>query len=286
MEEKIKDFSDLKKSLTDKERNNIEKIFDIKNVQDKETDIISCINNCTSPIEQKDEKGNILLTKEQTIFRAFNLFDLSDTKVIILGQDPYPDPDKAHGLAFSVLQDYTNKQGIDDSLKNIFDAVDEYLIDQGKKPLNKENTELKIWANNNNVLLLNTVLTYDEKNSFKIRKETWQPFIEKIMNNIIEKKYQDDNSRLAIFLWGKPAQRLFYKCIKSKNYKFDKAIFKNNKLINKEIGINIGENIIIFFTSHPSNKSAWRGFNDNAPKHFEACNDFLGSKNAIKWEDI
>ena len=49
-------------------------------------------------------------------FKAFELTPHDDVKVVILGQDPYPNPGEAHGLAFSVPTDVSWKP---DSLKNI-----------------------------------------------------------------------------------------------------------------------------------------------------------------------
>ena len=40
--------------------------------------------------------------QRRDVFRAFHLTPLEDVRVVILGQDPYPSPDEAHGLAFSV----------------------------------------------------------------------------------------------------------------------------------------------------------------------------------------
>ena len=212
--------------------------------------IRECIEKCTSP-------------NKNDIFNAFKLFPLEQTQVLIIGQDPYPAPNnKADGFAFS----QKGQKSAVDSLKNIFDAVDEYLMNKAKKPLNRENTALKIWAKNNNVLLLNTVLTYDEKNSFKLRKEAWQPFIEKIIRNLLSY----DSNKLVVFLWGDKAQTLFNNVVYQ--------MCKNKKQIIR--------NLLVLSTSHPSNQSYKRGFSVEAPIHFQVCNEFLGNEKAIKWENI
>ena len=62
---------------------------DFKKYVENDKKLKDCIKYCTSP-------------KPTDIFNAFKLFPIEETKVLILGQDPYPEPDKAHGLAFSV----------------------------------------------------------------------------------------------------------------------------------------------------------------------------------------
>ena len=86
------------------------------------------------------------------IFNALRYTSFADTKVVILGQDPYHGPNQAHGLCFSV------KRGIElpPSLKNIYKELSD---DVGFIPPN--HGELTEWAKRG-VLLLNTVLTVRE----------------------------------------------------------------------------------------------------------------------------
>ena len=46
--------------------------------------------------------NNIVYPKIENIFKCFEYFDLNETKIVILGQDPYYTPDIAHGLAFGI----------------------------------------------------------------------------------------------------------------------------------------------------------------------------------------
>ena len=84
------------------------------------------------------------------IFEALTLTPLEKVRVVILGQDPYHEPNQAHGLAFSVLP---TQPVIPPSLKNIYrelhDELGCYIPNNGY---------LKKWAEQG-VLLLNTVLT-------------------------------------------------------------------------------------------------------------------------------
>lgn len=81
------------------------------------------------------------------IFRAFNFFDVENTKLVIFGQDPYATPEVADGLAFS-----TNKKNIPPSLKNLFKKLNIDL------QISRSNADLCDWASQG-VLLLNACLT-------------------------------------------------------------------------------------------------------------------------------
>ena len=230
-------------------------------------DIKECIANCTSP-DKKD------------IFKAFTIFKPEETRILILGQDPYPNAEKAQGLAFS----HDKWKKIDASLANIFKAIKDYQL-KNDNNINKEikwETDLTTWASNNGVLLLNTSLTYKQKKLFSQHKNAWKPFFDTIINKVLEL----ENKKLAIFLWGVPAQQSFYKSIKGHQFKEkflnqldnnEKSNIEEEKLVNKNKPIEIGY-IRIFITSHPSPQGVYRGFKDNAPNHFKACDEFLEDK--------
>ena len=67
----------------------------------------------------KDREAGIVYPQENDVFSAFLYTDFSDVKVVILGQDPYHEPEQAHGLAFSV------KPGVDvpPSLLNMYKHI-------------------------------------------------------------------------------------------------------------------------------------------------------------------
>lgn len=83
------------------------------------------------------------------IFQAFEWTPFADTKVVILGQDPYHGPGQAHGLSFSVLPGVA----VPPSLVNIYKELQD---DVGCTPVN--HGYLESWAKQG-VLLLNSVLT-------------------------------------------------------------------------------------------------------------------------------
>ncbi len=253
----IKNFEDLKEKIKDIENFEIisEILDNIKSDKSKE-DIINCINACTSPVNVK-EGGDI-----KTIFNAFSLFSIEETRVLILGQDPYPSEEKADGCAFSVK----NNQE-DDSLLNIFKAVKVAYSEENipfrdikKSDIKGWCYDLKFWAKNNNVLLLNTTLTHKNKETIKDHRDAWEPFI----NEVIKKLISSENSnKLVVFLWGKYAQCTFFNAI----CEMGKTRPEKCRMVRK----------MILMTSHPSNTGGAvnLGFSKDAPNHFKACDEFL-----------
>ena len=126
------------------------------------------------------------------IFNALHYTSYADTKVVILGQDPYHGEGQAHGLSFSVLP------GVEPppSLLNIFQ---ELSTDLGCTIPN--NGCLKPWAEQG-VLLLNTVLTVRAHQAGSHQGRGWEHFTDKIINLLNERE-----KPLAFILWGAPARR-------------------------------------------------------------------------------
>ncbi|MGP4071888.1 uracil-DNA glycosylase [Piscibacillus sp. B03] len=126
------------------------------------------------------------------IFRALNLTPFSETKVVILGQDPYHGSGQANGLSFSV-----NKgQKLPPSLKNIYQ---ELVNDIGCNEPN--HGDLTAWAKQG-VLLLNTVLTVREKEAHSHKQIGWEVLTDRIINLLNEQK-----TNIVFVLWGNHAQR-------------------------------------------------------------------------------
>jgi uracil-DNA glycosylase len=127
----------------------------------------------------------------EDIFNALNYTSYRDTKVLILGQDPYHGPDQAHGLCFSV----TPKTPVPPSLQNIYK---ELKSDLGLKIPN--NGYLKKWAFQG-VLLLNAVLTVRAGMAGSHSKIGWHEFTDRIISLLNEK-----HEPVVFILWGKYAQ--------------------------------------------------------------------------------
>ena len=128
-----------------------------------------------------------VLPEESAVFKALQLTPYSKTKVVIIGQDPYPNPENAMGLSFSV------KPGgkIPGSLRNIYK---ERESDLGIKP--SESGDLRPWANQG-VLLLNATLTVNAGNSNSHAQIGWQPFTTGIIQALNKKE-----TPIVFILWG------------------------------------------------------------------------------------
>ena len=125
------------------------------------------------------------------IFNALHYTSYADTKVVILGQDPYHGPGQAHGLSFSVLP------GVEPppSLKNIFQELHD---DLGCTIPN--NGCLKPWADQG-VLLLNTVLTVREHQAFSHHNQGWEQFTDAVIEKLNERERP-----IVFMLWGSNAR--------------------------------------------------------------------------------
>ncbi len=125
------------------------------------------------------------------IFNAYQLTELSNVKVVILGQDPYHDYGQAHGLCFSV------KPGVQipPSLVNIYQELRD---DLGLKVPN--NGYLEKWAKQG-VLLLNTVLTVRAHQANSHHGIGWEKFTDATIQ-ILNKQ----DRPIVFLLWGRPAQ--------------------------------------------------------------------------------
>ncbi|MBP3592180.1 MAG: uracil-DNA glycosylase [Clostridia bacterium] len=121
------------------------------------------------------------------IFNALKYTSFKDTKVVILGQDPYHGPGQAHGLCFSV------QRGIrfPPSLQNIFKELqDEYGI------LPPQHGELTAWARQG-VLLLNTTLTVRQGTPQSHKGQGWEILTDKIISLLNQKE-----EPVVFLLWG------------------------------------------------------------------------------------
>lgn len=123
------------------------------------------------------------------VFAALEACAPDDVRVVILGQDPYPTPGHAHGLAFSVAPDV---RPLPRSLGNIYKELE---AEFGAVP---PNGDLRFWARHG-VLLLNTSLTVPAGNAGAHSRLGWS----KLTSQALE--FLSDRPR-AFILWGKHAQ--------------------------------------------------------------------------------
>lgn len=129
------------------------------------------------------------LPSRNNVFRVFREVPFSGVKVVILGQDPYPNKHHACGLAFSVPSDVNP---LPKSLANIFTELEK---DTG---IHRTNGDLTDWAQQG-VFLLNTALTCQQGKPGS-HAEKWRPFTDSVIRTLSEQ-----HSNLVFVLWGNHA---------------------------------------------------------------------------------
>ncbi|MCC2625027.1 MAG: uracil-DNA glycosylase [Burkholderiales bacterium] len=165
-------------------------------------------------------KNEIIYPPQNQIFNALKLTSLTNTKVVIIGQDPYHGEGEAMGVAFAVNSGIK----LPPSLKNIYKEVAlEYNIS-----MDVDGTHLINWAKQG-VLLLNASLTVIKDRANSLATIGWHEITDKIIRHISE-----NNFGVVFMLWGAYAQQ--------KAQLIDECKHK------------------ILFAPHPSPLSAHRGF--------------------------
>lgn len=127
-----------------------------------------------------------------TIYRAFDLIEPEDVKVVIIGQDPYHGRDQANGLAFSVHRGCKIPPSLRNIYKELQDDIGCEIPDHG----NLEN-----WAREG-VLLINSVLTVLESQANSHKEKGWEIFTDHVISTL-SKNY----THIVFVLWGKPSQK-------------------------------------------------------------------------------
>ena len=126
------------------------------------------------------------------IFAAFDACPFDRVKVVILGQDPYHEPNQAHGLCFSV----NDHIPFPPSLQNIFKEIESDL----GIPVPKSGN-LTRWARQG-VLLLNATLTVEAHRAASHQGKGWETFTDAVIPKLAEER-----EHLVFILWGAYAQR-------------------------------------------------------------------------------
>ncbi len=139
----------------------------------------------------KSEYSNYTVYPDMyNIFNSMKLVELEDIKVVIIGQDPYHEPNQAMGLSFSVPED----EPLPPSLKNIYKEIYDEL---GIKRTGGDLTGLA----NQGVLLLNAVLTVRAHQANSHKGKGWEYFTDSII-----KKVSQLTSNVVFLLWGANAR--------------------------------------------------------------------------------
>ncbi|AXO95938.1 uracil-DNA glycosylase [Bacillus anthracis] len=140
---------------------------------------------------KEEYSTHVVYPKKEDIFNALEYTSYENTKVVILGQDPYHGPNQAHGLSFSVQLGVKTPP----SLLNMYKELrDEYGYDI------PNNGYLVKWAEQG-VLLLNTVLTVRQGEANSHKGKGWEHFTDRVIELLNERK-----KPVIFILWGRHAQ--------------------------------------------------------------------------------
>lgn len=188
---------------------------------------------------REEYKNSVVYPKPKNIFRAFDLCQFQNTKVVIIGQDPYHGPNQANGLCFAVGGEGQFEISIPPSLQNIYKEIEN---DLGVVP--EKSGDLSRWAKQG-VLLLNATLTVRANTPGSHQKKGWEEFTDSVIEKLSREK-----EHLVFILWGNYA--------KKKGEKIDR------------------QKHLVLEAQHPSPFSAYSGFFGS--KHFSKANKYLKDK--------
>lgn len=156
-------------------------------------------DNIIRVLKRDKEAGHNIFPAHSNLFRAFRETPYRDLRVVIIGQDPYPQAGVADGLAFSC--GLTNQ--CQPSLVEIHREIEKTIYNGMNFTDNVFNPDLTYIAKQG-VLLLNSALTVIE-NKPGSHTSIWQPFIENLINVL-----NTYDSGLVFILMGSTAKNLYY----------------------------------------------------------------------------
>jgi len=171
-------------------------------------------------LTDEKQQGNTVFPPGALIFKALDFCPVAETKVVILGQDPYHNPGQAHGLSFSVPRGIAPPP----SLVNIFKELNDDL----NLPI-PEHGNLESWARQG-VLLLNSSLTVRAFEAGSHARLGWIQFTDVVIERLSQAR-----ENLVFMLWGNFAR-------------------SKRDLIAADRGH------LVLESAHPSPLSAYRGF--------------------------
>lgn len=184
----------------------------------------------------REYKEHTVYPAKENIFNSIKNVNPEDVKVVIIGQDPYHEPNQAHGLSFSVMDGVEKPKSLINIFKELSDDVGCKIPESGN---------LTAWANRG-VLLLNTVLTVRAHEANSHKDKGWESVTREIIRTVLEQPQPK-----VFILWGKQAENTFFSV-------YDKTQHKN---------------VMFLKSAHPSPLSAYRGFFGSKP--FSKTNNYL-----------
>lgn len=139
----------------------------------------------------EEYKSKKIFPPRNEVFTALNCSSYADTKVVILGQDPYHGEGQAHGLSFSVKPGVEQPPSLKNMLKELYDDLG---------IISPEHGFLEKWAKQG-VLMLNASLTVEEAKPNSHSKKGWTTFTDEII-----KKLNQREKPVIFILWGNNAR--------------------------------------------------------------------------------
>ncbi len=132
-------------------------------------------------------KEKIIYPKQTDLFKAFRNTSYENTKVVILGQDPYHGENQAEGLSFSVKVGVKQPPSLQNIFKELHDDLGCSIPTHGS---------LVKWSEEG-VLLLNTVLTVEKDKAASHKDLGWETFTDAVIKKLNEKE-----TPIVFILWG------------------------------------------------------------------------------------
>lgn len=142
----------------------------------------------------KEYKNKTVYPPRKLIFNAFQMTPLDKIKVVIIGQDPYHEPNQAMGLSFSVPKGVI----LPPSLKNIYKEI----VNEFNAPMDFTNGDLTYLAKQG-VFLLNAILSVVEHLPLSHNIEEYEEFFKDVLE-LLNKQYRP----MVFMLWGGYAKQL------------------------------------------------------------------------------
>lgn len=139
---------------------------------------------------KNEYNSTVIYPNMHDIFNALHFTSYADTKVVILGQDPYHSPNQAHGLSFSVNPGVKTPPSLLNIYKELHSDLNCYIPNNGY---------LKKWADQG-VLLLNTVLTVRAGEANSHKNKGWEEFTTQVIKALNKKE-----TPVVFILWGNNA---------------------------------------------------------------------------------
>ncbi len=141
---------------------------------------------------KNEYKNHTVYPDMYDIFSALKYCSFENTRAVIIGQDPYHEPNQAHGLCFSVKRGNPPPPSLVNIYKEMQDDLGFATPDSG---------ELTCWAQNG-VLMLNAVLTVREHQANSHKGKGWEQFTDRVISEINKKE-----TPVVFLLWGANARK-------------------------------------------------------------------------------